>query len=134
MKVEMTVKKETTYIAAWAAILSLLMQAIFILLKKWDYTVLLGNLWGGTIAVANFFVMGLFVQKAVTQTEDEARKTIKLSYSLRNVALLVLVILGVVAPFFSTGAVLIPLFFPSIAVYLKAFKPKKGKEANQKNE
>ncbi len=134
MKVENVVKKETTYVAVCVAILSLIMQAVFILLKKWDYTVLLGNLWGGTIAVSNFFVMGLFVQKAVTQTEIEARKTVKLSYTLRNMVLLLLVILGVVAPFFSTAAVLISLFFPSVAVYSKAFTPKKDKEASQKNE
>ena len=40
------VKKETGYIAAWVGILSLGMEAVFLLLRQWDGSVLLGNLGG----------------------------------------------------------------------------------------
>ena len=65
MKVDKTVAKETEYIAFFSVVLSVLMQAVFLIIGKWNYTVLLGNIWGIIIAVGNFFVMGLFVQKAV---------------------------------------------------------------------
>lgn len=134
IKVDTVVAKETTYVAAWTAVLSLLMQAVFIFLQKWDYTVLLGNLWGGAISVLNFFVMGLFIQKAVLQTEQEARKTIKLSYTLRTGLLFVFVVIGVVLPFFATAPLLISLFFSRIAIFLKIFQKNTEKEAVESNE
>ena len=42
-----TVKKETKYIALWVIIFSMILQAIFLVIGKWNYTVLLGNLLSG---------------------------------------------------------------------------------------
>ncbi|MBQ1186334.1 MAG: ATP synthase subunit I [Clostridia bacterium] len=125
MKVDATVKKETIYIASWCAVLSLLMQAVFLILKYWDCTVLLGNLWGYIGAVANFFLMGLTVQKAVTKTEEEARKTIKLSHTLRSMFILIVAVIGVSVPVFNMWAAIIPLLFPRIAILFRSFSLKK---------
>lgn len=125
MKVDATVKKETIYIASWCAVLSLLMQAVFLILKYWDYTVLLGNLWGYIGAVANFFLMGLTVQKAVTKTEEEARKTIKLSHTLRSMFILIVAVIGISVPVFNMWAAIIPLLFPRIAILFRSFSLKK---------
>ena len=125
MKVDATVKKETVYIASWCAILSVLMQAVFLILKYWDYTVLLGNLWGYIGAVANFFLMGLTVQKAVTKSEEEARKTIKLSHTLRSMFILIVAVIGVSVPVFNMWAAIIPLLFPRIAILFRSFSLKK---------
>ena len=59
------VRKETAYVALWTVGLSALTELVFVLIGQWDYTVLLGNLLSGDIAVLNFFLMGLAVQKAV---------------------------------------------------------------------
>ena len=75
MKVDKTVKKETLYIAALSGVLSLLMQAVFLVIGQWHFSVFLGNLWGYAAAVGNFFLMGLTVQKAVLKDEEEAKKT-----------------------------------------------------------
>ncbi len=64
MQIDETVKKETLRIAAGTGVLSALMLAVFLLLKRFDITVLLGALWGSSIAVLNFFLLGLSVQKA----------------------------------------------------------------------
>ena len=69
-----TVKKETRYIASFCAVLSLLMQAVFIILGKWDYRVLLGNLLSLAVATGNFFIMGITVQKAISLNEDDRIK------------------------------------------------------------
>ena len=125
MKIDKTVIKETKYIAAFVIILSVLTQAVFLIISKWDYTVLLGNLWGALLAVGNFFVMGLYVQKAVSQEEKDAKQTIKASQSIRFAALVLLTGVGVILPFFSWVTVVLPLIFPSFAIFLRPFFDKK---------
>lgn len=124
MKVDNTVKKETIYIAAFSAVLSVLMQAVFLIIGQWHYSVLLGNLWGYAAAVANFFLLGITVQKAVTKDEVEARKTIKLSHTLRNMMILIIAVIGIAIPFFNTWAAIIPLFFPRISIFFRGLSKK----------
>ena len=119
-KIDATVLKETKYILFWALILSALMQAVFLIIRQWDYTVLLGNLLSGGSAVLNFFLLGLTVQNALGKEAQEAKKTMKLSQTYRFLFLAVVVIVGVVVDCFNTWAVIIPLFFPRIAI---AFRP-----------
>ena len=45
-KIDPTVQKETKYIAAVVIVLSAAMEAVFLVLGKWNYTVLLGNALG----------------------------------------------------------------------------------------
>jgi hypothetical protein len=120
IKVSSTVKNETLYIAYFSLILSVLMQAVFILFHKWTFTVLLGNLLSFGAAILNFFVMGITVQKAVTLEVSDAKKLMRSSQNLRKAALFVAVAIGVIAPCFNTIAVIVPLFFPRIAV---SFRP-----------
>ena len=119
MKVNKTVINETKYIAFLVVIFSVLMQAVFLIIGKWNYTVLLGNFWGSAVAIGNFFVMGLFVQKAVTQDEKEARQTVRASQSLRMAGIFVLAVIGILVPFLNSIAVVIPLVFPRIAIMLR---------------
>lgn len=121
IKLDATVKNETLYIAYFCIILSVLMQIVFILLKKWTYTVLLGNLLSLGIAIFNFLAMGITVQKAVTLDAESAKKLMRSSQGLRNVAIFAAVVIGVVAPCFNTVAVIVPLFFPRIAVSFRPF-------------
>ncbi len=120
LKVDATVKRETKYIAYFTLILSLIMQVVFILLKSWDYTVLLGNLLSLAVAILNFLFLGITVQKAVTMDTDDAKKLMRSSKSLRTAGMFVAIAIGVAAPCFNTIAVIIPLFFPRIAI---TFRP-----------
>ena len=124
-KVDPTVWKETKYIAAWVLILSALMQAVFLIIDKWDYSVLLGNLLSAAVSVLNFFLMGLSIQKALQKDEKEAKNTLKLSQTYRTILLLIVAVLGGVLSCFNLWAVLIPLFFPRIAVSLRPLMNKK---------
>ncbi len=119
VKANNTVIRETRYIATWIIIFSLVMQAVFLLVGQWNYTVLLGNIWGSAVMILNFFFMGLSVQKAVEADENEAKKIMKLSHSIRTLLLFVLIVIGVLMPFCSTLATIIPLIFPRIAVALR---------------
>ena len=120
-KIDPTVKKETKYIAYWVFLLSVIMQAVFIVIGKWNYTVLLGNLLTAVAGVLNFFFMGITVQKALTKDEKAAKSTMRVSQLYRMLFLVVVVVVGVYAPCFDMWAVLIPLFFTRIAVGFRPF-------------
>ena len=118
-KIDPVILKETKYIAAWIVILSMLMQSVFLIIGKWNYTVLLGNIYSAAFGTLNFLLMGLTVQKALEKEEKDAKKFIRFSQLYRNIMLLLIMVLGVFIPFFNTLAVLIPMFFAGIAVYIK---------------
>lgn len=128
VKVDKVVLKETKYIALWVIIFSLIMEAVFLIINKWDYTVLLGNLLSGVIGVLNFFLMGLGVQKAVMQEEKEAKQTMKVSNLMRTFLLFIAVVIGVTVSVFNNWAVIIPLFFPRVAILLRPLFDKRKDE------
>ena len=113
--------QETAYIAVWTLILSAVMQAVFLIIGMWDYTVILGNLLGAAANMLNFFLMALTVQKALEKEEKEAKQTMKLSHSLRMLMLFVAAVLGIVLPYFNTFASVIPFFFTRIAIMFRQF-------------
>ncbi len=119
LKADKTVIKETKYIAVCVLILSALMQAVFLVLSRWDYQVLLGNLLTGSAMILNFFFMGLAVQKAVQCDEKEARKIMQNSQTLRMLFITIVVIIGATVPCFSIIAVIIPFFFPRIGIMFR---------------
>ena len=124
-KIDSVVIKETAYIGVWALILSAAMQAVFLLLGKWEYTVLLGNILGAGAAVLNFFLMGITVQIAVVKEEKEARQTVKTSQSLRMLLLMLILVPALVFPCFNPIAAVIPLLFPRIAIIFRQLFDKK---------
>lgn len=127
-KIDATVLKETGFIAAFTIILSLLMQSVFLIIGKWDYTVLLGNLLGYLAAVGNFFLLGLTVQSAVEKETKEAKNLMKLSSTLRLLMMFVIAIIGYVVPVFNIIAMIIPYLFPRIALAVRpAFLKKDGR-------
>lgn len=123
-KVDPTVMKETRYIALMVLILSALMQAVYLVIGQWNYTVLLGNLYGAVVAVGNFFLMGLTVQHCLTMEPDEAKKRMKLSQQGRMLMLLVFCVIGGALPFLDTIAVLIPQLFPRVGVTIRGLTMK----------
>lgn len=130
-KIDSTVKKESLYIAIWVVILSAIMEAVFLIIGKWDYTVILGNLLAGIISILNFFLMALTIQNAVNKEDKAAKATMKLSQTLRMLMMLVALILGVVLPCFNMWASIIPFFFPRIAITFRGIK--KDKKVNKDN-
>lgn len=124
-KVGDVVIRETKYIAAWVIILSAVMEAVFLVLRYWDYRVLLGNLLSGAFAVANFYFMGIAVEKAVEKDEKGAKGVMKTSQTLRTFMLFAVAAFGVSLPCFNPAASIIPLFFPRIAITFRPFFDKK---------
>ena len=118
--VQPAVKKETKRVVMITGIGLVLMWILFAILHvampdkvPFDYTVFLGGIGGGVIAVLNFFLMGLAVQKAASATDEgTARMKLKASYSQRFMMMILWVIVAIVAPCFQFVAGIAPLLFP----------------------
>lgn len=124
-KIDATVIKETKYIAIWVLVLSALMQAVFLVIGKWDYTVLLGNLLSGAAVILNYFLIGITVQKALEKDEKDAKNTMKVSQLYRFLFLAIVITIGAVLPCFNIWAVIVPMFFIRIAIAFRSLFDKK---------
>ena len=118
--VQPAVKKETKRVVMITGAGLILMWILFAILHftmpdkvPFDYTVILGGIGGGVIAVLNFFLMGLAVQKAASATDEgTARMKLKASYSQRFMMMILWVIVAIVAPCFQFVAGIATLLFP----------------------
>ncbi len=113
--------KETGYISFVTLGLSFILQAIFLVLGKWDYTVLLGNLLSAGVMILNFFFMGISIEKALKLGEKDTKKIMLASQSIRNILLFAVIALGAALSLFNTVTVIIPVFFPRLALFLKPY-------------
>lgn len=138
MKIESAVRAETGKIAVGTGALALLMVAVFLIIGKFDYTVLLGAVLGCGAAIGNFFLMALSVQKAANsmpklpvkeETDEEsdqdaplsdeakqAGRRVQLFYGLRMLGLGAVSIGAVLLPAVHSVAFLVPLLFPRIVI------------------
>lgn len=118
-KIDATVRKETIYVAVWEAILTAIMLAVFLIVRAFDVSVLVSALLGTATAVLNFLLMGLTIQGALGLEEKDARTRLRGSQNLRLLMQTVVAVLGAAIPWLNLWAVLIPLFFPRIAIMLR---------------
>lgn len=125
-KIDPIVIKETTYIFTVSVIFSMFMEAVFLIVKAWDYTVLLGNLLGLVAVTLNFLLMGITVQNAVTKEEKDAKSLMKLSQSGRLFMMFAFALVGYLVPVFNAIAVVVPFLFPRIAIMLRPLFKKRG--------
>ena len=146
-RIQPAVRKETEHVMVYTAAGVAVMWCVFLALHlvmpekvPFDYTVILGGLFsgictalsvllllfGGAVAVLNFFLMGMAVQKAAAETEEAAAKRwIQASYSQRNMMQMLWVILTIVLPCFQFVAGILPLLIPGTAI--KLVRAVKGK-------
>ena len=128
------VKKETGYIAAWVILLSLIMEAVFLLFRKWDLSVLFGNLGGAVISIGNFFLMALIATRAMnrgveTGKPEEAAARVKATTMTRLLGCVLLCVLLIAVFKTNVYATLIPMLFPRIGiVFWPKFNKNRGME------
>lgn len=133
MKIQKAIKTETLHIAVGSGALGLVMNLVFLAIGHWDITVLFGTLLGVTYAALNFFVLGVTVQIAASQaSEKTAKLKMQLSYMVRNLVMVGVLIIGFVAPCFSGIATALCMLFPRLAIagmqIMGKYKPNKGDE------
>lgn len=85
-----------------------------------DYRVILSGVIGGGVAVLNFFLMGITVQK-VTETSDEqlAVRKMRTSYTWRMLFQGLWAALACLLPCFQFAAGLIPLLIPGASIKIR---------------
>lgn len=130
--IQPAVKKETKNVAVSTVSLVIVMWIVFAVLHAimpekvpLDYTVFLGGIGGGIIAVLNFFLMGLTVQK-ITESDDEdaGRAKMKASYSQRMLLQTLWIVAAIAIPCFQFVAGIVPLLFPSLGIKLRGILKK----------
>ena len=121
MKIDKAIKQESIYLLIGVVILSAIMEAVFLICGAFDYTVILGNILGGGIAVL----------KSLTDTEIKtAENRMKMSQSFRFLMLIIVAVIGGVLPCFNIVAVVIPFFFPRVVMTIRGLKIKDSPKAN----
>lgn len=132
MKIQKAIWKETVHITLGVVVLSVLMQLVFLLIGKWDMTVLCGTLLGSTYSILNFFILGLTVQKVANEgNEKQGKNWMQFSYSCRMMGTMLVVFMGLSMPWFNWVAVFLPQLFPRITIAAMGFTGKKAKEATK---
>ena len=124
------VRKETGYIALWVILLSVIMEAVFLIIRKWDLSVLVGTLGGAAVAIGNFFLMALIATRAVERAvekgkPEEAAARVKATATVRLLGCLGLCVILVAVFKTNVYATLIPLLFPRIGLMFRPMIDKK---------
>ncbi len=106
------------------------MQAVFLIIGKWNYTVLLGNLISAIIGIVNFLLLGITVQKALaTKDPKQAASKMRISQIARLLLMAGVAALGAALPCFNLWATLIPLLFPRLSLIIRQIMLRKQVKA-----
>ncbi len=125
------VLKQTGIIAIGQAVGTAIMIGVYLLLQKFDITVIWGALVGNILAIGNFFAMAviatLAADRAKNQDVEGGQKLMKASYPVRLVVLAgVLLLCGLKREWFDLLALALPLAFVHLTAMLLGFFRKKG--------
>ena len=122
--------KETGLIAGGQVLCVAAMIGIFALLGYYNTSVLLGGIFGGLLAVLNFFVMAIMASLAADKAEDQNVKggqlLVRFSFLGRMVVLFVVLLALVKSGLCHPLATLLPLVFNQPIIYIGEFFRKSG--------
>ena len=124
LKLQKAVKDETVFVALGSVILSAVMVIVFFVLHRvfpdrvpMDLPVVIGAVGGCAVAVGNFFLMALTVQKvAGIENYDQAYRSMQVSYRYRTFLQLIWCVLTMVLKFINPVAGMLPLLWPSLLI------------------
>ena len=125
MKLNETVKKETAFVLGFTVVLCAILQSLYLILGFFSVRALIGTGISWLVSGLNFLLTALMVQRAIEESEENAKKRIKASQSLRSVMILAvlvvsILILGRELPIIL--ALVIPLLFPRIAATVRMLR------------
>ncbi len=123
MKLQSASKKEIKRIALGSGVCLLLMETAFFLLScfgigTFDYTVVLGGILGTLVAVLNFTVLCLTIQKAAEAEDKKLMKArFQFSYNARLFLQAGWVVAAFLLGFVNVIAAAVPLLFPTAVIW-----------------
>ena len=142
MKNKLSVYIDTVWLLLGEAIVALIISAAYLLLKRFDYTVLTGAALGGVVTAVNFLILSVAINRAINgyvaergegeMDEEEAEKYAKdhgaavqnamvKSYMLRMFLMVASLVLAMVSGWFSPLATAIPLLMYRPILYAVEF-------------
>lgn len=130
MKLQSASKKEIKRIALGTAVCDVLMIAGLFLLSQFgigtfSYTIFVGAAGGSLVAILNFTIMCLTIQKAVDIEEKKQMKAfIQGSYNGRLLLQAGWVVAAFLIPHVHVVAAAVPLLFPNLVIFYLQFKGK----------
>ena len=124
LKLQKAVKDETVFVALGSIILSVIMVIVFFVLHRvfpervpMDLPVIIGAVGGCAVAIGNFFLMAVTVQKvAGIENYDQAYRSMQVSYRYRTFLQLIWCVLCMVLKFINPVAGILPLLWPSLLI------------------
>ena len=139
MKLQSASKQEIKRIAIGTGVCDLILLAVLFLLSlegllTFDYTVLLGTLIGSFVAIFNFTIMCLTIQKATGIDDQKQMKAfIQGSYNGRLMLQAGWVVVAILVPHFQVIASAAPLLFPNLTIFYLQSKGKLVEPSERKN-
>ena len=130
MKLQAASKKEIKRIAIGTGICDLILLAVLFVLSlegilSFNYTVILGAAGGSLVAILNFTVMCLTVQKAMDIPEQKQMKAfLQGSYNGRLLLQAGWIVVAFLVPHFNVVAAAAPLLFPNLTIFYLQSKGK----------
>ncbi|MBR5023133.1 MAG: ATP synthase subunit I [Oscillospiraceae bacterium] len=125
MDVRKELLRQTGVVALGEALGVAAMIGIFVLLGKFDISVLWGGIVGGLVAIANFFVMAIGVNIAADKAQNQDVKggqaAIKGSYLLRMILMVVVLVAFAKSGICNVIALVVPLVFVRFTLTLWEF-------------
>ena len=139
MKLQNASKREIKRIAVGTAAFDVLLIAGLFLLSQFglgtfNYKVFLGALGGSVVAILNFAIMCLTIQKATEISEQKQMKSfIQGSYNGRLILQAGWIVAAFIMPYTNVVAAAAPLLFPSLTLIHLQLKGKLVEPSERKN-
>ena len=139
MKLQPASKKEIKRIAIGTGICDLILLAVLFVLSlegllTFNYTVFLGVLIGSCVAILNFTIMCLTIQKATgIEDQKQMKSFIQGSYNGRLLLQAGWVVVAILVPHFQVIASAAPLLFPNLTIFYLQAKGKLVEPSDRKN-
>ena len=139
MKIHPASKKEIKRIAMGTGVCDLILLAVLFVLSlegllTFNYTVFLGILVGSCVAILNFTIMCLTIQKATGIDDQKQMKAfIQGSYNGRLMLQAGWVVVAILVPHFQVVASAAPLLFPNLTIFYLQAKGKLVEPSERKN-
>ena len=123
------VKRETIPIAIGEMLLVGVMFIVFAVLKEFDWTVLVGGLFGGILTILNFYIMAMNAvsasDKAVKNDVTGGKALMRLSYTARYAVIFIVMCVLAITKIGHPVACALPLVFIQPVIILKNLLTKK---------
>lgn len=103
----------------WLGVINAVYFALLIVLffaGGFNYTLLLGGVWGNAVGIGNFVLLGITAENAVRRSPKSAQRYMNTLYCVRYLGLFAVMTAAALLPFIDLIAAAVPLLFPRLAI------------------